>query len=549
MRWAEDAGSVHGPRRRRIVAFLGLTVLLGVASCRSLDENVLDERMRAATVDAYLSFIEDEFGGFATAGTSLEGLRDRHRSAAVAATRPEDFYGTLRRMVVDLDDPHATLVASERFWKGPVALPEQLAAMFAGDDVWLALPGESVRTPAQLSAALEGWLEGVADAAAAGDPAASAQVLVRSAIAQAGAGAPLRWMILEAVDGVPVRSPHGALLLLEGALGSCVQVTGTLDGARVTLGLFRNSGKIRERGEVEFEGPFGPRRLARILDPEVPLPRRPWSEDLPYEAQRSRRQELLGSAEAVGEVERDLAREYGLEARVLTSPGGREVGYLRIEDFSRSDWPGGTIPPDRDAQFLEGLGTVMEALTPYETWVVDLTQNHGGRWLELGSLLSFFLPVEIEVLPHEVRAWMASTRWGFIPTMERVTAQQGRVEVPCVLPRRLFVLVDQGTGSSAEILACALRHLAGATLVGERTVGAELAVTTLWAPDGSRFTVGGVGGMLEPCEHFQGRGVEPDLLIRLPAPDRAELGLGARREALRMDALRKALAVIDGATP
>lgn len=543
---AERALRVGGPLRWWIA---GLAVLLGATSCRSLDENVLDERMRVATVDAYLGFIEDEFGGLSAAGTTVEVLRDRHRSAAVAATRPEDFYAALRRIVVDLDDPHASLVASERFWTGPVAIPEQAAPMFAGQDVWLALPSESVRTPAQLSAALEGWLEGIGDAVAAGDPAASARLLVRSAVAQTGSGAPIRWMILEAVDDVPVRSPHGALLLLEGALGSTVEISVVLGGHRLTLGLFRNTGKVRRPGEDEFEGPFGPRRLARILDPGVPLPRRPWSVDIEYEAQRFRQRGLLTSAAAVGGIARELAREYGLEARVLTSPGGREVGYLRVEDFDRSDWPDDTVPVKRDAQLLEGLRTVMAALAPYDYWVVDLTQNHGGRWLDLGSLLSFFLPEDAEVVPHEVRGWREGTRFGFLPTMERLIAHQGRVEVSCVLPRELFVLVDQGTASSAEIFACATRDISGASLVGERTAGAELAVTTLRGPDGSRFTVGGMGGMLEPCEHFQARGLEPDLLVRLAAPDEAGLGLAARREALQFRALQAALMAIDQARP
>lgn len=536
--------------RRRPVACAGLSLLLTLlvlGSCRSLDEGVLDDRLRSATVDAYLDFIEDEFGGMSSSETTLTALREDHRAEAIAASSPEDFYGVLRRMAADLDDPHASLVASERFWSGPLATPERCAVTVADGEVWLALPAESVRTPAGLAEALDGWLDGIGDKVAAGERAASARLLARSATSRAGSGAPMRWMTLDTVEGVSVRSPHGAMLLLDGALGSCVQVSGTLDGEGVTLGLFRNAGRVWEPDKDEYEGPFGPRRLARILDPEVPLPRRAWSVNVEAEAQRLRRRQILRSAAPVGGVEGALAREYGLEAKVLTSPGGRRVGYLRMGDFERTDWPGGAVPAERDEQLLERLRAVMEELGPYEDWVVDLTQNHGGRWLDLGTMLSFFLPEEFPLIPHEVRAVREGTRWGFIPILERWSAQQVRVEVPCVLPRNLLVLVDQGTASSGEILACSMRAIGGARLVGERTVGAELAVTALRGPDGSLFKVGGAGGMLEPCEHFQARGLEPDHLIQLAPPDQAGLGPSARREALQLEALVTALELIDGA--
>lgn len=157
--------------RRRPVACAGLSLLLTLlvlGSCRSLDEGVLDDRLRSATVDAYLDFIEDEFGGMSSSETTLTALREDHRAEAIAASSPEDFYGVLRRMAADLDDPHASLVASERFWSGPLATPERCAVTVADGEVWLALPAESVRTPAGLAEALDGWLDGIGDKVAAG---------------------------------------------------------------------------------------------------------------------------------------------------------------------------------------------------------------------------------------------------------------------------------------------------------------------------------------------------------------------------------------------
>ena len=513
------------------------------ASCRGVDPNVLDDRLRTATVDAYLGFLDAEFGGLEASGVTVEALRERHRAEAIGATDPASFYAVMRRMVVELGDPHAEIEESERFWRGPIACPEQARPMSAGDDLWLALPETSIRTMEELAGSLEEWLEGIEGPVSAGDPVAIALLLARSAAPAWGAGAPTAWLKLKEVDGQPVLSPHGASLLLTGRLGTIVEVEGVLDGVDVTLGLFRNMGKLREPGG-EFDKELGPRKLARLLDPEVPLPPRQLRWDSSTVGQ-PRVERLLRSSAKVGGVSRVVAREYGLEARVLISPGGRPVAYLRIGDFERKVWPGGEVPNEPDVQLLESLCAVTESLGTFDDWIVDLTGNHGGRWLDLGTAVSFFVPESQTQIPHEVTAWRPERRWGIVPVMERLSATQARADVPHIEPENLFILVDQGTGSSAEIFAATLRTLAGAQLIGERTVGAELPVVTLEAPDGSRFAVGGLGGMTEPCGHFQGTGLEPDVRVKLGSPDVAGLGPRARRERLRLEALRAALGRVD----
>jgi hypothetical protein len=495
-------------------------------------------------VDAYFRFLDAEFGGLEAAGVNLDSLRERHRAEVIGATDPASFYAALRRVVVELGDPHAEIEESERFWRGPLALPEQARPMSAGDDLWLALPESSIRTPDELAVSLEEWLEGIGSGVGAGDPEAVALLLARSASPAGDGGAPRVWLQLEEVDGQRVRSPHGASLLLAGPLGTTVEVAGVMDGVDVTLGLFRNTGKLREPGG-EFEKELGPRRLARLLDPEVPLsPRQLRSSSSAFGQPRVDR--LLRTSARVGGVSREIAREYGLEARVIISPAGRPVAYLRIGDFDREVWPGGEVPNEPDVQLLESLSAVMDSLGTLDDWIVDLTWNHGGRWLDLGTAVSFFLPESQSQIPHLVTAWRPEKRWGIVPVMERLLATQARADVPHIGPKNLVILVDQGTGSSAEIFAATLRTLAGAQLIGERTVGAELPVVAFEAPDGSRFTVGGLGGMTDPCEHFQGTGLEPDICVELAAPDEAGLGPRERRERLRWNALRAALGLLDG---
>jgi len=549
-------GQALGPRGRACGPWSVLGLTLCAWACQSYDAAVLDDRLRAATVDAYLAVIEEDFGGLAEAAVSVPGLSARYRDAAIAAERPEAFYGVLRQLLAELDDPHASLRAPARFWEGPVALPERVAVMAEGDVVWLAVPKGSVRTGAELRVALGGWLDGLEEELAEGRAEASAQLLMRSALAEVGTGAPFEWMVLDAIDGVPIESAHAGRLLLPGALGSVVEVSGAMAGEPVTLALFRNSGSFTtaERGAPQLVR--GPIALARLLDPSLALPsrrtrRRPVDMGV-VEVRRGLNRMLRRDGRPLG-IAPGLRAEYGLDARVLRSPGGKEVAYLRLEDFQalepEASEAAAAGPPVSRADLVDGLLGVMAELAKYDDWIVDLTGNPGGSWTDLGALLSFFVPESMGVIPHVGCAVREELVWGLIPTRQRVLLRQARADVPRVNPRNLRVLVDQDTASAGEITASALRGVAGAQLVGERTAGAEYVTGQFEAPDGSILVVGLGGGMLAPCEGFQGRGLEPDLRVELVTPARSSLPPVTRRQAFRLEALRAALRSLDLASP
>ena len=72
---------------------------------QGFDAAVFDQQLRVATFDAYVDTIETQFEGRESAGVSAALLRSRYRDAAVEASTPAAFYGVLRALLSDLDDP------------------------------------------------------------------------------------------------------------------------------------------------------------------------------------------------------------------------------------------------------------------------------------------------------------------------------------------------------------------------------------------------------------------------------------------------------------
>ena len=144
---------------RRILHWLVGAGALLPAGCETFDGAIFDERLRRATFDAYVDTIEAQFGGLGAAGVSGDDLRARYRAAAVDADTPAAFYGILRALLSDLDDPHAGLTVSPRFWVGPVAEPEWIQFVEYEGLVHAGLPRPSVRGFEEAVAARAGWLK------------------------------------------------------------------------------------------------------------------------------------------------------------------------------------------------------------------------------------------------------------------------------------------------------------------------------------------------------------------------------------------------------
>ena len=540
----------------RVLLWLAAAGLCCITGCRGFDSAVFDQQLRVATFDAYVDTIETQFEGLGPAGVSAAVLRSRYRDAAVEASTPAAFYGVLRALLSELDDPHAGLTVSPRFWAGPVAEPEWVQFVELDGTVHLGLPRRNVREFEAAVSHREACLEGAGGRDASGLAPVRAAKLLRASAAfgpthPGGERArlraltePLVWMRLLAVDGVAVETTHDAELLIRGALGSLARLVVIAPGGGITqLGALRNAG-VFETSDASggLRRRLDPLELAARLDPEGAV----FHGDRP--TARAPRQALIarrrwfrearrGPGDPVGEdlLSGDWLEPFGLEARRLVTPAGTEVAYLRVGSFRFRGREGGAEAPSMELAFAE----VARLFRDDPHWIIDLTGNPGGSWGLAGLFMSYFLPPEDEIVPHEVRS--VHEQRAFL-SAKRVseTHRLRRSNVQAVSPSSVHVLVDQDTASAGEIVANFLRGTHGAVLVGERTAGAEFGIGEFLAPDGSVLSIGLGGGMIAPLPHFQGHGLEVDVGL-----DGAWTDLEARRATFALRARAAALTAID----
>ncbi len=551
-----------------------LVLLLGALAtgCQNFDPNRLDGRLRGATFDAYVDTIDRLFGGLGAAGITAEELSTRYRERAIVAETVAGFYGVLRAMLAELDDPHAALEVSPRFWKGPVAEPEWVQFTRHRGAVWIGVPESSLRTPGEMSARIAEWLEplGVRHASEL-DPSGIAHFLRSSAaygpthlttrqMARLGRFGgmedsdprmqALQWLELRTIDGQPLETTHDAELLIRGALGSVAHlgVGRREEGGRsqeATIALLRNAGVFEsERGEGGVRHRLSAMELADRLDPSMSEQHHAYGGRSPAAASRALRKALGRSAFRLGhrlELPGEESEAFGLEAWRLRTPAGATAAYLRVGRFRGAVDEAAETKPLGIARPLQ---TVMAAFDGIDHWIIDVTQNPGGSWQEAGWFLSYFLGPEDEIVPHVVTTVRTTGNFLFRTRTKEIHRLE-RVDVKPVAARTIHVLVDQNTASAGEIVASTLRGKSNAVVVGEQTAGAEYSTAEFEAPDGSILRIGLSGGMIEPYESFQGRGLTPDIAIQPPYQEGANRDLEVWRTIFRYEALRAALTDID----
>jgi carboxyl-terminal processing protease len=191
--------------------------------------------------------------------------------------------------------------------------------------------------------------------------------------------------------------------------------------------------------------------------------------------------QAAGIAPAAGDAPPELRRV----GPVRYGRWGDGIGYISVADLVQAGVAEGVR---RAVAELEGAGA--------SALVLDLRGNPGGRLVTMMQVAGVFTRGFL---------WRALTRWSLPLPYPALGAPA--TELP------LAVLVDGDVNSAAEGLAGALQAQGRAVVVGATTAGNVEAVLPFCLRDGAQAWI--ATGVLAPLggPTWEGRGVEPDLLV------------------------------------
>lgn len=237
-----------------------------------------------------------------------------------------------------------------------------------------------------------------------------------------------------------------------------------------------------------------------------------------------------------------IRRGEGREAREREYDLEREELELRAASWALV--PGTNVAQLRLSSFSAGAARQLKAAVAEakkagaSEFVLDLRNNPGGRVEEAKSVAEIFLdPQDVIYIRKDASG-----------KEERVRASDdaGGENVP------LVVLVNEGTASSAEIVAGALRDNELATVVGETTFGTGTVLAPQPLSDGSAILLGIAEWLTPDGDFIRDSGIEPDVEAPLsegqePLIPEATRDL-SQPQAFERDAqLRRALEVVRNA--
>jgi carboxyl-terminal processing protease len=224
----------------------------------------------------------------------------------------------------------------------------------------------------------------------------------------------------------------------------------------------------------------------------------------------------------------------GTQVELTVTRGGEERVFELERAEIESPVASWTLVPSSDVALVrlasfsddsaEKLGRAFEEARAAgaRRFILDLRNNPGGRLEQAVQMAGDFLEPGSVVYVREDAS-------GGREEIE-VDGGAGSIDAP------MAVLVDEGTASSSEILAGALRDNDRATVIGETTFGTGTVLSEFVLRDGSALLLGVAEWLTPDGDFIRETGIEPDVEVPLE-PDQQPLTPSEARELSKAEIL------------
>ena len=187
-------------------------------------------------------------------------------------------------------------------------------------------------------------------------------------------------------------------------------------------------------------------------------------------------------------------------AKLITRAGASTVGVVSIPLFV-----------DGSAWF-DSLVRALDAVSAADVWLLDLRGNIGGHFPTGVNAARLFLANGVTIVS-------TLDRNGAGGALETTSAGKYALS-----PAALYVLVDKGSASAAEVFAAALQDNGRAKVVGETSFGKGLVQTIARVSDGGAVVCTTARYLTPRGRDINGRGVVPDVLVPAPCTSKSPDG-------------------------
>ncbi len=253
----------------------------------------------------------------------------------------------------------------------------------------------------------------------------------------------------------------------------------------------------------------------------------------------------LGVSDVVSKVLGPAGTQVTLTLQDPKTGATRDVTITRakivINNVSWIMLPGTTIADIRIAAFSQGMtkdliNALQQAKAQGATkLIIDLRNDPGGLLNEAVTATSQFLSSGNVLLVKNAQG-----------QEQAVPVEAGGIatSIPMV------VLVDQGTGSAAEIFAGALQDAHRATLIGETTFGTGTVLNYFNLPDGSEILLATEEWLTPNGRVIWHKGITPDITLSLAptvtpfVPDAGRGMTAAQLQSIQDTQILKAISVV-----